>query len=280
MFRRITCVRLALSSIRHISLAHGKPRFQSLRCFSSNKLDLLNTLPEYKNAGEHALKGQFLQAIPLFQRVIHVLESSVGSTSELALHTVVEQVKVLIKQGDYDKAEQLLEQTQSRLLDKSNKTEVDVTNWEVTLLQWTAFVSFLRQENHSSQTASHLVDRLTAAEPSDLSLYTPAFSLKGLTHLHQGELEDAEDELQKAARWSQNLEQKMITLNNLGALTWAKLGHYCPTLPQPYLYTIPLCTVLTRLVLLILGYYPNLTHTIPLCSILIGLVLLLLCHQV
>ena len=255
MFRRITCVRLALSSIRHISLAHVKPRFQSLRCFSSNKLDLLNTLPEYKNAGEHALKGQFLQAIPLFQRVIHVLESSVGSTSELALHTVVEQVKVLIKQGDYDKAEQLLEQTQSRLLDKTNKSDVDVTNWEVTLLQWIAFVSFLRQENHSSQTASHLVDRLTDTEPSDLSLYVPVFSLKGLTHLHHGELEDAEDELQKAARWSQNLEQKMITLNNLGALTWAKLGHYYPLLPYPY------------------------THTIPLCSVLTGFVFLLLCHQ-
>jgi len=195
-------------------------------------------LPEYKNAGEHALKGQFLQAIPLFQRVIHVLESSVGSTSELALHTVVEQVKVLINQRDYDKAEQLLQQTQTRLLDKTNKSDVDVTNWEVSFVQWNALISFLRQENNSNQTASHLVDRLTDAEPSDLTLYAPAFSLKGLTHLYQGELEDAEDELQKAARWSQNLEQKMITLNNLGALTWTKLGHYYPILPSTYLTNI------------------------------------------
>ena len=246
MFRRITCVRLAFSSIRHVPIAHGKPRLQSIRCCSSNKLDLLNTLPEYKHAGEHALKGQFLQAIPLFQRVIHVLESSVGSTSELALHTVIEQVKVLIKQGDYDKAEQLLQQTQTRLLDKTNKSDVDVTNWEVILLQWNAFISFLRQEHNSSETASHLVDRLTDAEPSDLSLYAPSFSLKGLTHLHQGELEDAEDELQKAARWSQNLEQKMITLNNLGALTWAKLGsHFHPTLPHSNVNLTPLFSTAT-----------------------------------
>ena len=225
MFQRLAVYRLALSSVRHVLVAQGKPRQQTLRCFSSNKLDLLNTLPEYKNAGEHALKGQFLQAIPLFQRVIHVLESSVGSTSELALHTVIEQVKVLIKQGDYDKADHLLQQTHTRLVDKSNKSEVDVVNWEVTLLQWTAFVSFLRQENNSSQIASQLVDRLTDAEPTDLSLYAPAFGLKGLAHLHRGELEEAEDELQKAARWSQNLEQKMISLSNLGALTWSKLGH-------------------------------------------------------
>ena len=227
MFRRVAVHRLAFSSVRHILLPHGKPRLPTLRCFSSNKLDLLNTLPEYKNADEHALKGQFLQAIPLYERVLHVLESSVGATSELALHTVIEQAKVLIKQGDYDKAEHLLQQTQTRLLDKTNKSDVDVTNWEVILLQWTSFVSFLRQENNN-KSAAHLVDRLTEAEPTDLSLYAPAFGLKGLTHLCQGEMEDAEDELQKAARWSQNLEQKMITLNNLGALTWSKLGQFSP----------------------------------------------------
>ena len=66
--------------------------------------------------------------------------------------------------------------------------------------------------------------------------------MKGLTHLHQGELEDAEDELQKAARWSQNLEQKMIMLNNLGALTWSKLGrHFCSNLFHSNItYSFPL----------------------------------------
>jgi hypothetical protein len=49
-------------------------------------------------------------------------------------------------------------------------------------------------------------------------------SLLGLSHYFKGEMDDAEQFLQMAARWSLNPAQNAVALNNLGTLSWTRLG--------------------------------------------------------
>ena len=50
------------------------------------------------------------------------------------------------------------------------------------------------------------------------------FHFLGLSSLHKNDLMDAEQYLQMAARWSQSYKENAIALNNLGTLSFMKLG--------------------------------------------------------
>ncbi len=175
---------------------------------NDDKFQMLDAFPEYKQARESALKGQFMQAIPLYTRVIEVLQSSTGKESELTLHATVQQIKTLLNNGDIDKATHLLQQT--RKIVGTPKQGVMV-EWGLVLFQLDALVAlklaYLCSDAAASPTATAVtdsssgIDDLMANPTTPLEAISPTYGLKGLVYLSRGELDAAEDELQLAARW-------------------------------------------------------------------------------
>ena len=233
-FRVNTLMRLTplRGPVRFLPTA-GKRSATIYRCISStssaikdDKFQMLQTLPEYNQARESALKGQFMQAVPLYTRVIEVLESSMGKESELTLHAVTEQVKTLLNNGDVDKAMHILRQTKKTV---GVPTHGALVEWGLLLAQLDALAGLKSIASGTPPPAidvvdSTTVDTLMTHPATPLDAISPTYGLKGLVYLSRGEVDRAEDELQLAARWAQTPDQRLVALTNLGALYWTKLA--------------------------------------------------------
>ena len=201
VFRASLCLRLIhVQSVR--APASTRWRGSTFRLYSSatdsTLLPTLLSLPEYKQGSESLMRGQFAQAATLLDRAIQVLDGSVGPTSELTLRAKVERIKALVHNGDDVKAHAILTDATNQLrIEGAGRSDASRC-WEVHVGQWAALLQlhFWRQRGASNNVGDACVDALTAVDPQDLALFSPAYGLSGLTLLRRGELDDATDTLQ------------------------------------------------------------------------------------
>lgn len=187
----------------------------------------LSSFPEYVTAKEDISKGQFKRALPGVQRVHAVISSALGPASPSAIHILLRSARLLHLLGDFEVADMQLKEVirgragevrdqdavqmlhasaLMRLFGSSGRGALEAAAKSLEICQGVA-------EQHVSSSASSQIDVPT-------SLFSPSHALLGLTHLHEGEVHEAETHLQLAARWADTLPAQMAALNNLGVLYW------------------------------------------------------------
>jgi hypothetical protein len=200
-----------------------------------DQFKLLQMFPEYNSSLEFIQTGEFSKALPLLNRVDEILtqisESSNGNENYSILKNFLafKTAYIFRYQGEHKKAESLL---QSHI---SSCQSLSPSHWRrqclVSSHQILASCEILSINGNadkalsSAKAAVDLCESIPKEEEamceeegeSDLAMMSDSYSLQGLAHLVEGDMDSAEVFLQLGARWARTPLQRMASLTNLGS---------------------------------------------------------------
>jgi tetratricopeptide (TPR) repeat protein len=174
--------------------------------------EALNVFPEFVESRQDATRGEYGQSVAKMERVLDIVQSSVGPASMMSLATTIELAHQRSRAGLYEDA--------------------------LVPLQGQSFGEQGDMYSRLSQAAIHMREgrieaALTAAEEAtemceaqgqanmDLSAFPACYGTLGVCRALVGDADGSEEVLQMAARWSSDATSVLVAMGNLGSLHWS-----------------------------------------------------------
>jgi len=178
----------------------------------------LDMFPEYGVAVENLSQGKFSLALPAMKRVHEVIGNAMGPSSDLAALVTRETANIMQYMGKYNEAKTILMKDLNNATSDKDKIRIQhhiTTNY---LLQ----CDYENAANEADKAVNLCEKEIPSTELQlPLELAGLSYSLRGLSALQLDDIDDAEEHLQLAARWSQHsASSQMIALHNLGLSHW------------------------------------------------------------
>jgi len=175
--------------------------FSSLRALSSSLLDELSIFPEMGEVLALESEGQYKKALPPLRRIADIATSSAGPNTSVSMAAQLKLMQVLSLAGDSEQAIKIAKSAPYY----NPKSGTSSSEFKPPFLHELALLYFQSCDMTSSlATADAAVDFLEKHNSSniDISSFSRAYGMKGITSLYLGRKSEAEDFLQLAARWS------------------------------------------------------------------------------
>jgi hypothetical protein len=199
--------------------------------------DELLAFPEMKDVISFEHKGQFNQAVESIKRIRDIATATLGQNSDMSNAAALKLMQLHRLNGDTANAVAL-----GRSAPYYDKKE-GVTNakFKLQILTELSRVFINNCDMTSSLSCAESAIKLLESQDDksvDISLFSTAYGLKGLSSLFLGKYEEAEDYLQFASRWSNTVSEdldpveadietksrQLIALSNLSFFHWLSQG--------------------------------------------------------
>lgn len=182
-------------------------------CHSKEKNDLMNSFPEINETKTLIFGMKFSQAFDIYERVYQIMLNATGPFSPSSIFLTDKKVLLLRCMGEYSRAEKII---YDRGFNKKNiNPELQIRD-----LQFISVCKLQRGLPNQSLDLAEKAILLCESSNANIDQFSISYSLKGLSLMYIGDYSESEIYLQKAARWSQTTKNEIISLCNLGALSW------------------------------------------------------------
>lgn len=214
-----------------------------ISAYSTSIFSALYAFPEMKEATTLEQKGHFAQALGPVERIREIATKTLGKDNDITNAAALKLMQLYRLNGDTEKAVALGRSSPYY----NQKLGVTNTKFKLHILHEMSRIFINNCDMTSSLSCTESSIKILESqdkENCDVSLFSAAYGLKGISSLFLGRYQDAEDYLQFASRWSNttndelgpveaDIEMKarqLVGLSNLALFHW-----YCTA----SLYTSP-----------------------------------------
>jgi tetratricopeptide (TPR) repeat protein len=172
----------------------------------------LEMFPEFKTGQEMMKMGNFQKAIPNYERVFDSLQAAVGKQSPLTAHLLFQLANCHRYSGHFHKAQSLISQFTPNL--KQNMEA------KFKLNQLLAVCYVLNRQFRDALTLSTSTlqecEHLNASDNPYSKYLSSLYGTLGISHLVNGDLDEAETFLQMSSRWAETPTEHLVAAANNG----------------------------------------------------------------